>query len=90
MIRVVKVVHVQLKVHHVGLLEKHSVPGGEAAAHCVDHFGSSMASRTRQPRERKQKGEKGREEGRGQRKREQKGERKEGGGRGRGGHARVS
>ena len=37
---VVKVVHVQLQVNHVGLLEMHSVPGGEAAAHCkitLDH-----------------------------------------------------
>ena len=40
MISVVKVVHGQLQVHHVGLLEMHSVPGGEAAAHCkitLDH-----------------------------------------------------
>ena len=27
------------------------MPDGKAAVHCVDHFGSSMASRARQPRE---------------------------------------
>ena len=35
-----KVVHVQLQANHVGLLEMHSVPGGEAAVHrkiTLDH-----------------------------------------------------
>ncbi len=31
--------------------KKAIVPDGKAAVHCVDHFGSSMASRARQPRE---------------------------------------
>ena len=62
----------------------------KVAAHCADHFGSSMASRTRQPRERGQRGEEEGEEGGRQGKGEQRGEGRGKGGRGRGGNMRES
>ena len=57
-----KVIHVVLVAHVVELQAREN---WKAAAHCADHFGSSMASRTRQPREGE---DKAREEGRRQRK----------------------
>ena len=90
---VVKVVHVQLKVHHVGLLEMHSVPGGEAAAHCkitLDHPwhpGRGNPGRERGRRVEKRSGKEKTEE------KSKEGERRgTGGGRGKGegGYAGVS